>query len=348
MGGAFVKVDEDSWAAGVPWVKTSTGGWSRVRTMYRKTAPTVWTPFYTADLTAPAAPTVTLAIESARLKITVKAPVVADMHRVRVKVGKAVAATGTTVPAYANNTTDAAYISSPDGADTAWSEWTIASGATRTKYYPLTGSLSNGSTYQVTAWSEDKSHNYSAPTSQQIKYSTTVPTTPKSYTITIAAADSRTWYQTTCEWGNRKEIRVGNPENRSGFLFYSTRLTSQLKGVKSITSMNLKIQRMPDIDYDKGTNFHIFGHSMLSYSNINPYETKKYKLTESTWRVLNRGQVGNFALPSTFFPKIISGEIVGLGIISQGGSGVNATDKYCGSFYGFGTTSGTLTVTYTK
>ena len=348
MGNPYVKVDDDEWAVAVPWVKTTTGGWSRVRQMYRKTAPTVWTPFWTADLTAPAAPTLTVTIEAARLKITVKAPTVADMYRVRVKVGKAVAATTTTIPPYANTTTDSAYISTPDAGDATWSDWLIASGATRTKYYPLTGSLSSGSTYKVSAWSEDKSHNYSAPTTKQIKYTTTSPTTPTSKTVTIAHADSRTWYQTTCKWGDRKEIRVGNPENRSGFLFYSTRLSSQLKGAKSISNITLKLQRMPDIDYDKAVKFKIFAHSMLSYSNVNPYETKKYRYTYDHWYTMNRGQVSSISLPSSFFAKFITGEFVGLGIISQGGSGVNATDPYCGSFYGFGTSSGTITATFTK
>ena len=339
MGQCYINTDS-GWLVGVPWTKTSAGGWSRVRTAYRKTSATVWTSFYTADLAAPSSPTLTTAISGTQMAITVKAPSSPDTYRVRVKVGKAVSA---------NNNTDTNYISTPDGADANWSDWLISPNQTRTKYYPTDGSsLTAGTTYWVTVWAEDTSHNYSTPVSDSIKYLSPGVAAPESYTATFDPSYSRSWYNTSGYWDKNtdKYLRIGTPENRRGFLFYSTRMLSLLKGAQKITSMKVQIQRHPQWDYNGATQFHIFGHSLQNQPSTNPMS--KILVTDTVWHTANHGQTQQVTIPSSFFPGIINGSIVGLGITSQQGSGDHDTDQYCGTFYGSGTGSGRVTVSYVR
>lgn len=339
MGQFYTKTDDSSWLVGVPWTKVPSG-WSRVRTAYRKTSATVWTSFYTADLAPPSPPTLTLGITGNTLKITVQAPANPDTYRVRVKVGKAVSV---------NNNTDANYIYTPDGADANWSDWLISPNQTRTKYYPADGSsLTAGSTYYVTAWTEDTSHNYSTPVSGYEKFLSTGVAAPESYTAILDPSYSKSWYNTSGYWDHNTDqyLRIGTPENRRGFLFYSTRMLSLLKGAKSITSMKVQIQRHPQWDYNGATQFHIFGHSLQNQPTTNPMS--KILITDSGWQSANHGQTLQVGVPSSFFPGMLSGSIVGLGITSQQGSGDHDTDKYCGTFYGSGTGTGRITVTYVR
>jgi hypothetical protein len=137
MGNMWVK-DVNGWKTVFPWIKTASG-WSRVKTGYRKINATTWQSFFVADLTPPAVPVISSIVqEGTRLKITITAPASTDVKVIRVKVGK--------VPA-ANTDIDSSYVSSPDGSDTAWSEWKVTPSQARTKYYPVSGSLTNGALY---------------------------------------------------------------------------------------------------------------------------------------------------------------------------------------------------------
>jgi hypothetical protein len=339
MGECYAKTDTVTWAKGVPWVKTSTGGWSRAKQGYRKTAATVWTPFYTADLTPPAVPVLTTSISGTRLKIDVKAPASTDVMRVRVKVGKAVSA---------NNATDANYIGTPDGADATWSDWNIAPSQTRTKYYPTSGALTAGTTYFVTVWAEDTSHNYSTYVSDSIKYVSSGVAAPEAHSATIDPVDSDSWMTASAVWNsqNDKYLRTGRADNRAGYLFYSTRVSSLLKGAASITSMKIQIQRYPGYDYTGATKFHLFAHSLANKPSGNPSASIVY--TDSVWVSINRGQTLQVTVPTSWYANILSGKIVGLGVRSQTGGGSADTDAYAGTFYGAGTGTGRITVTYMK
>jgi hypothetical protein len=341
MGAIWTKT-EDGWKSTIPYGR-STAGWAKAIKGYRKTAATVWTDLFTTDFTPPAAPTITsitvtadLKVNQGRLSITIKAPTTSDVVRVRVKVGKTVST---------NNTTDSNYVAAVDGTGQEWSEWDMVPNSTKTKTWPLSGNLTNGATYYVTAWAVDRTRNYSKAVSSSIKYATPKAITVKDISATIVPTDSRSIQKSNNYWvTGDKFLRTGGPTNWHGLWFYSTRLPTTLKGALGIVSLNLQIQRYPNGLVGK-TRFHLFSHKMENQSNVSVWSPNQVVNTEGTWHEIEQNQTISVPIPATWYPYILNGTVKGFGIYATTSV---ANDQYSQTIYGFGTYSGRLSAVYRK
>jgi len=341
MGAIWTKT-EDGWKQTIPYGRRSTG-WAKAIKGYRKTAPTVWTDLFTTDFTPPAVPTITsvtvtadLKVNQGRLSITIKAPTTADVVRVRVKVGKTVST---------NNTTDANYVAAVDGTGQEWSEWDMLPNTSKTKTWPLSGSLTNGATYYVTAWAVDRTRNYSAAVSKSIKYATPTVITHKDLTATIIPTDSRSIQKSNNAWVTAdKFLRTGAAVNWHGLWFYSTRIPTTLKGALGIVSLNLQVQRYPN-GIAGATKFRLFSHKMENQSNVSVWSPNQVIATDSTFWSINQNQVLNIPIPVAWYAGIIAGTVKGFGIFSTTTTAVN---EYQQTIYGFGTYSGRVVAVYRR
>lgn len=335
MGAIWYKTD-DGWKQTIPYGRAA-NGWAKSPKGYRKTSSTVWTDLFTTDLTPPAVPTIVsvtvssdLSVNQGRLSITVKAPATADVSVIRVKVGKAVSA---------NNDTDANYVATQDGTGYPWSEWHVVPNQTVTKTWPMSGNLTNGATYYVTAWAMDKTRNYSAPVNKSVVYKTPAVLTAKEYTGYIVPTDSSTIQKSDNKWlTGDKFVRTGGPYNYHGLWFYSTKLSAALKGVLGIEKMILEIQRYPG-NLKGTTRFHIFSHKLENRPAGSIWSPNNVVATLSTWYSIEQGQTIKITLPSAWHAAVIAGTVKGFGIYAQTSS---ANDQYNNTMYGFGTYSGRI------
>jgi hypothetical protein len=342
MGNMWVK-DVNGWKTVFPWIKTASG-WSRVKTGYRKINATTWQSFFVADLTPPAVPVISSIVqEGTRLKITITAPASTDVKVIRVKVGK--------VPA-ANTDIDSSYVSSPDGSDTAWSEWKVTPSQARTKYYPVSGSLTNGALYYVTAWSQDGGRNYSQPAVASHKYTAPVVPVPVKKTAFVTSVDSGSFYRSNNTYlRTDKILRTGRPEDRMGLWYYSNKIATTLKNAKSLDKVQVLIQRYSGAaGYVGQSKWWFFAHNQTAYSNVDMDAGGRIIAIEPSTinRLLARGASGTATMPPSWYPDILSGKIKGFGVIAQVSSGINEIDIYAGEYYGFGTNSGRVYLEYTE
>lgn len=339
MGKALVKT-ETGYVQGVPYIRQASG-WARVKVGYRKTSSTFWSPFLSVDSNPPGVPIITgFSRVGTSLQLTIKAPADSDVAQMRVKVGKRIAA---------NLETDSDYISSPDGLDPAWSEWLVAPGQTRTKTFPVSGTLTNNTVYYVTAWAQDSSRNYSNPATASVKYSVPVATPPKAKTATIDPTDSGTFRRTTnAYYRNDKYLRIGGTSEDVGLLYYSSKIPTQLKNAKVLTRARLKLQRISGRGYKGQAQFHLFAHTMTGYSKVDIDTGGRILYTDTVTSLADQGQTVTLDVPEAWYDDILSGKVKGFGIASQISSGNETIDPYVAAFYGDNTSTGKVILEYTE
>jgi len=351
MGDMLVKTTEEQWTKGQPFVRTATGQ-SRARFAYRKiideAGDPAWVEFWRADSTAPGVPT-NLKLEVSGFggfNITVTAPYDTDVMSLRVKVGKIVPS---------NNTLDSAYLSTMDGSDPAWSEWMVAPGQTRTKKYPPSGSLVSGTTYYVSVWAQDTSRNFSAPATKSIVYKSLSPTTTVTRSTYITTVDSTTFSKEKNIYNRTdKLVRTGHPNNNHGIWYYGDKISALLQGASRINDVKIEIQRLAsspsgiDQSISTATRFKFFGHNMTTWSNIDIHDPSRIVFAGELWGTyggLERGQSKVYTVPSAIWPMLLSGKLKGFGVYTN----VSASPSVdMGTYYGFGTNSGRLFISYTS
>lgn len=330
MGKILIKT-EDGWVASVPLAR-SDSGWARAKTVYRKTSATTWTPLLVVDNTPPSAPIITFFDRvDDKLKITIQAPANSDVTVLRVKVSKRISA---------STDVDFDYLSTPDGTDTAWSEWKVAPGQTRTKLFPISGTLTNNTLYYATVWAIDSSKNFSSPSTASAKFvlpsSSTV--TPKS--VSVSVVDSCTFRRTTNEfWRDSSDPRVGGTHDDVGMFFYSSKISTTLKNAKELTRAQIKLQRLNDRDFTGQARFYLLAHTMTGYSKVDIDSGGRVLYTSGVTLLAGRGQSITVDIPDEWLPDLLSGKIKGFGLFSQLGTG-KPDDPYRSSFYGETTSSG--------
>lgn len=321
------------WVSAIPFIR-QTSGWARGKIAYRKTTSTVWTPFYTVNSVLPGVPTLTVAIkpDSSGIRITVKAPTSTDMKSVRVKVGKKVSD---------NNSTDANYIAPAHGNDLHWSDWLIDPSETRYKDFPLSGSLTNGTTYYVTAWSEDTSRNFSTAVTASIKYEGSGVDVGIGKTVYLQSVGSNTFRRSSGIYINDNYLRTGNTYNQVGFWYYSDQIKAALTGAVKINQVKILVQRMAktaNVDTHNATIINLVAHSLAGSTPLSPMS---YCLETDTAHnyTFAPGQARNLVVPEAWYPDILSGRIKGFGIVTHLSS---PNTPFTGTYYGFPTTSGRL------
>jgi hypothetical protein len=335
FGTIYIKT-VDGWKPGPLYTKDATS-WKPVVHLYEKTAPTVWTERFNADLVPPGVIVFSAGAHNTTTKtysVTVKLAADVDVTGGCLKMSKTAYPTNPGV-VDANSFTNTQADGQPH-----WS-WTGAPGSTTTRVTPA---LSSGTKYYVTGWTRDASGNWSAPT----QYTTTTPLPPApskvltTKTAYVTCTDSAS-YRSSYGWRtDNNYVYQGSGDNFQGFWFYGTAIYNLIKNAYDLTKVELYVQRSSSSHGIAGDgNIMIGHHDLTSQPSGSPGSNRvvgEYNAVD-----LGRGEGKTITLKSDWHNNFLSGEYRGIGMMY---GTTSTTSSYYNICYGKGTTSGRLKFTW--
>jgi hypothetical protein len=325
------------WHQGQLYAKTTESSWQPAVHLYEKTAATVWTEKFNADLVPPAAPPLWVNSYDTVNKTTTAvftAPSTADVTKMCCKISKTGYPTNPGVQDGNGPTTVQA-----DG--TPFWLWDTTPGGKSTRRH--TGFIS-GTKYYMSAWAMDASGNWSAPTNYTWTYAyppapTKTLTTKTAY---VSCTDSASWRSAYGWRTDNNYLYQGGTYNDQGFWFYGTTIATLLKNAYDITSVQIYVQRNSSSHGIAGDGNIMIGHHALTSQPSGSPGTNAV-VGEYNAVDLARGEGKWVTLNSAWDTEFKSGSYRGLGVMY---STTSVTSSYYNILYGKGTSSGKLKFTW--
>jgi len=336
FGSIYYKGAPTAWSQGQLYVKDATS-WKPVVHLYEKTAPTVWTERFNADLTPPAAPPLfvnTYDAAARTMTTTFTASADADVTGMCCKIS----ATGYPTQPGVYTSADSPTTVQADGTQF-WS-WTTTPGGKSTRKHV---GFANSKKYYMSAWSRDASGNWSAPVSYTWTFAA-APAPVKTLTTKTAyvyTTDSGAW-RSAYGWRSGYDLYQGGTYNDQGFWFYGTAISTLLKNAYDITSVQIYVQRSSSSHGISGAGNIMIGHHALTSQ---PSGSPGTNAVQGEYNAvdLGRGAGAWVTLNNTWDTEFKAGTFRGLGIMY---TTTSVTSSYYNIVYGKGTSSGRLKFTW--
>ena len=324
------------WITGQLYCKTTASSWQPVVHLYEKTAPTVWTERFNADLVPPGVISLTGGLHNSTTgtyQMTVKLAADVDVTGGCIKISK----TG-----YPTNpgVLDANCFTNVQADGKPYWSWTGTPGSTTTR---ITPKLLSNTRYYVTGWTRDASGNWSSPT----QFSTVTPLPPApvktltTKTAYVNCTDSASW-RSAYGWRSETYVYQGGDYNYQGFWFYGTAIATLLKNAYDITSVQIYIQRLNTSHGVSGAGNIMVGHHAFTSQ---PSGSPGTNAVQGEYNAVDlaRGGAAWVTLNSAWDTEFKTGAYRGLGLMY---TTTSVTSSYYNVCYGKGTSSGKLKFTW--